>query len=112
MAAAQAAAEQAIAANIRAFRRAADAHERAAIEHERAVAGGSGDKDEHERQAAIHRAAAATDMQRAEHEPHQRGPHLRQVAGMSNNSRRLEGRQRFKPAKARGRVIRANTPYL
>ncbi len=65
--AAQAAAEQAIAAAVRAFRRAAEAHERVALLHERAAAAGSSDKDEHERQAAIHRAAAVVDTQRAEH---------------------------------------------
>ena len=66
MAASQAAAERAIAASIRAFRRAAEAHQRAAIKHEQAAAAGSGDKDEHMRQAAIHRAAAAANLQRAE----------------------------------------------
>jgi len=63
MAASEAAAERAIAASIRAFRRAAEAHERAAITHERAAATGSGDTDEHERQAAIHRLAAAASKQ-------------------------------------------------
>ena len=65
-AASQAAAEQAIAASIRAFRRSAEAHEQTALQYERAVAAGFGDKDQHERQAARHRAAAATDIQRAE----------------------------------------------
>lgn len=65
-AASQAAAEQAIAASIRAFRRAAGAHEHAAVQHDRAAAAGFGDKDQHERLAARHRAAAAADMQRAE----------------------------------------------
>lgn len=37
-----------------------------AIQHERAAAAGFGDKDEHERQAAIHRAADVADTQRAE----------------------------------------------
>ena len=63
----QAAAEQATAASIRAFGRAAEAHEHAARQHERAAAAGLGDKDQHERQAAIHRAAAAADTQRADH---------------------------------------------
>lgn len=63
----QAAAEQAITASIRAFRRAAGAHEHAALQHELAAAAGFGDKDQHERQAARHRAAAAADTQRAEH---------------------------------------------
>jgi hypothetical protein len=65
-AASQAAAEQAIAASIRAFRRSAEAHEQTALQYERAAAAGFGDKDQHERQAARHRAAAATDTQRAE----------------------------------------------
>lgn len=64
-AASQAAAEQAIAASIRAFRRAAEAHEHAALQCERAAAAGFGDKDQHERQAARHRAAAAADIRRA-----------------------------------------------
>ncbi len=67
LAASQAAAEQAIAAAVRAFLRAAEAHERVAVLHERAAAAGSSDKDEHERQAAIHRAAVMADAQRAEH---------------------------------------------
>lgn len=67
MAASRAAAERAVAASIHAFRRAAEAHERAAIKHEQAAATGAGDKDEHERRAAVHRAAAAASMQRAEH---------------------------------------------
>jgi chromosome segregation ATPase len=66
MAVSRAAAEQAIAASVRAFRRAAEAHERAALQHERAAAGGFGDKDQHERQAARHRAAATADTRRAE----------------------------------------------
>jgi hypothetical protein len=61
-----AAAERAIAASVLAFRRAADAHGHAAIQHERDAAAGFGDRDEHERQAAIHRAAAVADTQRAE----------------------------------------------
>ena len=43
--ASQAAAEHAIDASIRAFRRAAEAHEQAALQYERAAAGGVGDKD-------------------------------------------------------------------
>lgn len=65
LAAAQASTEQAIAAAVRAFRRAAEAHERVALWHIRAAARDSGDKDEHERQAAIHRSAAAEDTERA-----------------------------------------------
>ena len=66
LAASQAVAERAIAVSVSAFRRAAFAHEHTAIQHERAAAAGFGDKDEHERQAAIHRAAAVADTQRAE----------------------------------------------
>ena len=66
LAASQAAASQAMAASAKAFRRAAAAHERAALRHERAAAVGSGDKDEHERRAALHRAAQARDAQRAD----------------------------------------------
>jgi chromosome segregation ATPase len=66
-AASEAAAKHAIAASIRAFRRSAQAHEHAALQHERAAAAGFGDKDQHEQQAARHRAAAAADTQRAEH---------------------------------------------
>jgi hypothetical protein len=66
MAVSRAAAGQAIAASVRAFRRAAEAHERAALQHERAAAGGLGDRDHHERQAARHWAAAAVDTHRAE----------------------------------------------
>lgn len=65
-AAAQTAAQHAIAASVRALRRAAEAHERVAREHERAAASGVGDTAEHERQAAVHRAAAAADTQRAD----------------------------------------------
>jgi hypothetical protein len=65
-AASHAAAEQVITGSIRAFRTAAGAHEHAALQHERAAAAGFGDKDQHERQAARHRAAAAADTQRAE----------------------------------------------
>jgi len=66
-AASPAAAEHAIASNIRAFRRSAAAHEQAALQYERAAAAGFGDKDQHERQGARHRAAAAADTQRAEY---------------------------------------------
>lgn len=66
MAASQAAARTALTNSLRAFGRAAAAHERAALEHERAAAAGRGDKDQHERQAASHRAAAAAAVQRAE----------------------------------------------
>jgi hypothetical protein len=61
----QAAAQRAVTASVRALRRAAEAHERLALYHERAAATGTGDKGEHERQAAIHRAAAVADTQRA-----------------------------------------------
>ena len=64
--ASQAAAGQAVAASAQAFRRAAQAHARAALHHERAAATGSGDTDEHERRAAIHREAQARDTQRAD----------------------------------------------
>ena len=66
VAASQAAEDEAVAASVRAFRQAAEAHEHADLQHERAAAAGSGDKDEHERQAAFHRAAATADRQRAE----------------------------------------------
>lgn len=63
---AQAAAIRVLAASVEAFRRAAEAHDRVAGVHERAAAAGIGDVGQHERQAAHHRAAAATDRQRAE----------------------------------------------
>ena len=63
---AAAAAAQALAATVEAFRRAAEAHERAASMHERIAAAGIGDMREHERQAALHRAGAAADRERAE----------------------------------------------
>ena len=63
---ASAAAAQALAATVEAFRRAAEAHERAASMHERIAAAGIGDMREHERQAALHRAGAAADRERAE----------------------------------------------
>lgn len=65
-AASQAAAEQAIAASVRAFLRSAEAHMQAALQHERSAAAGYGDQDQHERQAKAHRAAAAADLQRAQ----------------------------------------------
>ena len=57
MAASRAAARTAITNSLRAFRKAAEAYERAAL-HERVAAAGRGDKDQHERQAASHRAAS------------------------------------------------------
>ena len=60
------AATQVLASSAEAFRNAAQAHERAAGMHERTAAGGIGDVLGHERQAALHRAAAAADWQRAE----------------------------------------------
>jgi hypothetical protein len=48
------------------FRKAAESHDRAANAHERAAAAGIGDVGQHKRQAALHRAAAAADRQRAE----------------------------------------------
>lgn len=58
MAASRAAARTAITNSLRAFRKAAEAHERAALQHERVAAAGRGDKDQHERQAVSHRAAS------------------------------------------------------
>jgi len=66
LAAAQAAAGRATAASAEAFRRAAQARERAAMHLERAAAAGTGDKDEHEQRAAIHRAAQRRATQRAD----------------------------------------------
>ena len=63
---AQAAATRVLTSSAEAFRNAAEAHERAASMHERTAAGGIGDMHGHERQAALHRAAAAADWQRAE----------------------------------------------
>ena len=60
------AAQRALAASARAFRRAAEAHERVAIQHERAATAGLGDKDEHDRQAVVHRAAMLSDIRRAD----------------------------------------------
>ena len=77
---AYAAAVQVLAASAEAFRRAAEAHERVANLHERAAASGIGDVRMRERQAALHRAAAAADRQRAERalsllpEPGRAGP--------------------------------------
>jgi hypothetical protein len=63
---AYAAAAQVLASGAEAFRKAAESHERAANVHERAAASGIGDVGHHERQAVLHRAAAAADRQRAE----------------------------------------------
>ena len=63
---AHAAAVKMLASSAEAFRRAADAHERVASVHERAAASGIGDVRMRERQAALHRAAAAADRLRAE----------------------------------------------
>jgi hypothetical protein len=63
---AQAAAAQVLASSAEAFRHAAEAHEGAASMHERTAAAGIGDVRGHERQAALHRAAAVSDWQRAE----------------------------------------------
>ena len=63
---AHAAAAEVLASSAEAFRHAADAHERAASLHDRTAANGIGDVRGHERQAALHRAAAAADRQRAE----------------------------------------------
>src|SRR5262252_2405202 len=63
---AHAAAAKMLASSAEAFRRAAEAHERVASVHERAAASGIGDVSMRERQAALHRAAAAADLQRAE----------------------------------------------
>jgi hypothetical protein len=62
----QAAAQRAMVSSIGAFRRSAHAHEQTARQHERAAAAGVGDQEEHERQAASHRAAATADEQRAD----------------------------------------------
>jgi len=63
---AHAAAAKMLASSAEAFRRAAEAHERVASVHERAAASGIGDVRMRERQAALHRAAAVADRQRAE----------------------------------------------
>jgi hypothetical protein len=77
---AHAAAAQVLASGVEAFRHAAVAHERAASLHEKAAAAGLGDVGEHERQAALQRAAAVEDWRRAERaqsllsEPEPAGP--------------------------------------
>ncbi len=63
---AHAAAAEVLASSAEAFRHAAEAHESAASLHDRTAANGIGDVREHERQAVLHRAAAAADRQRAE----------------------------------------------
>jgi len=63
---AAASAVQVLAASAEAFGNAAEAHERVAGLHDRSATAGIGDVDMHERQAALHRAAAAADRQRAE----------------------------------------------
>jgi hypothetical protein len=63
---AYAAAAKTLASSAEAFRRAAEAHERVASVHERAAASGIGDVRMREQQAALHRAAAVADRQRAE----------------------------------------------
>jgi hypothetical protein len=74
------AAVRVLASGVEAFRHAAEAHEKAASTHERVAATGTGDVLQHERQASLHRLAAAADRQRAERaqsllpEPEQAGP--------------------------------------
>jgi hypothetical protein len=63
---AHASATHVLASGVEAFRRAAEAHERAASLHEKAAASGIGDVRAHQQQAALQRAAAAADWQRAE----------------------------------------------
>ena len=63
---AAASAVQVLATSAEAFRNAAKAHDRVAGLHGRSAAAGIGDVDMHQRQAALHRAAAAADRQRAE----------------------------------------------
>lgn len=63
---AHAAATEVLASSAEAFRHAAEAHDRAASMHERTAAKGIGDVPGHQRQAALHRAAAAADRHRAE----------------------------------------------
>lgn len=63
---AHAAVAEVLASSAEAFRHAAEAHERAASLHDTTAANGIGDVLEHQRQAALHRAAAAADRQRAE----------------------------------------------
>jgi hypothetical protein len=62
---AQAAAAQVLASSVMAFHMAAEAHERVASLHVTAAASGIGDVNQHEGQAALHRAAAVMDRQRA-----------------------------------------------
>ncbi|HEY7260813.1 MAG TPA: hypothetical protein VH589_04925 [Trebonia sp.] len=62
----EAAAQQALIASMEAFLQAAKAHDHAAVWHEHAAAAGDGSEEEHQLQAARHRAAAAEDRQRAE----------------------------------------------
>lgn len=63
---AHAAIARVLASSAEAFGHAAEAHERAASTHERTAAAGIGDVIGHERQAALHWAAAAADRRRAE----------------------------------------------
>jgi hypothetical protein len=65
-AAAQAAAINQLTYSAASFRRAAAAHARAAAEHESAASSGFSQPQEHKQQAAIHRAAAVHDLQRAQ----------------------------------------------
>jgi hypothetical protein len=55
-----------LAASAETFRKAAEAHEWAARMHETTAASGAGNVVGHERQATLHRAAAAADRRRAE----------------------------------------------
>ena len=77
---AHAAAAQVLASGVEALRMAAEAHERVASLHETLAASGIGEVTEHKRRAALHRAAAAADRQRAERalslvpEPEPAGP--------------------------------------
>lgn len=77
---AHATAAQVLASGVEALRMAAEAHERVASLHERLAASGIGEVTEHQRRAALHRAAAAADWQRAQRalslvpEPEPAGP--------------------------------------
>ena len=77
---AHAAAAEVMASSVEALRMAAEAHERVASLHERLAASGTGEVTEHQRRAALHRAAAVADWQRAERalslvpEPEPAGP--------------------------------------
>ena len=62
----QAAAADVLASSAEAFRHAAEAHDRAASLHDRTAATGIGDVCGPDRQATLHRAAAAADRRRAE----------------------------------------------